>query len=331
MKTYECRCGNTLFFDNTTCVSCSARTVFCPACLVLTTLENFDGETGNCRHCQHPVRLCRNDTVHGVCNRGIDDSGDEREFCDFCKLNQTIPDLDIGDNLLLWRRLERAKQRVLHQIEVLGMPLRSESGPQLGFEFKADTPSQQVITGHLNGCITINIREADTVERERLRTQLGEPQRTLVGHIRHELGHFYWELLARPNSLAEFRELFGNEGELSYDAARANYYSNAPDPNWQKQFISAYASMHPWEDFAETFAAYLDIQAITHTASHFGILKTDAQCVDQLLDAYKVIGIIANELNRDMGLADLVPRVLNTTVVEKIRFIHGLCVGGNQC
>jgi hypothetical protein len=41
--------------------------------------------------------------------------------------------------------------------------------------------------------------------------------------------------------------------------------------HWRDNFVSAYATTHPWEDFAETFAHYLHIVDTLETANAFGI------------------------------------------------------------
>ena len=67
----------------------------------------------------------------------------------------------------------------------------------LAFDFLAGSggtfqEGPQVITGHAQGLITIDIAEADDAERECHRQDMAEPYRTLLGHFRHEIGHHYW-------------------------------------------------------------------------------------------------------------------------------------------
>lgn len=291
--------------------------------------------------------MCHNATNHGVCNRGVDATTDGH-LCRYCGLNDLIPDLSVIGNLEKWRFLEAAKQRALFAIERLNFTILTHSSsepgqsPVLRFQFKS-AAAQPVVTGHANGLITVDIAEADSIWRERTRVALNEPQRTLIGHFRHEMGHYFWERLVLPNTnqLSEFRALFGDERQPSYDTARANYYANGPQPGWNKQHVSAYASMHPWEDFAETFGAYLDMFAVVQTAQHFDAMGSNGgqannldapqngtdrikENLDSMLDDYRKIGIVANEINRDIGLPDLVPEVLNGPVVQKMHFIHQL-------
>jgi len=250
-------------------------------------------------------------------------------ICDFCQLTSIIPDLSVEGNVEKWRRLENAKQRVLYMLDTLGLPFReveNSTTPPLRFEFKSDG-EQPVPTGHDKGCIVINIKEADSVIRELSRVQLGEPQRTLVGHFRHELGHFFWDRVVKSNnsSLHEFRRLFGDERKSDYVQALGNYYQNGPVGDWQPSFVSAYSTMHPWEDFAETFATYIDMCSVLDTANHFATAKVGFDDLDGMVKSYSHVGVMANELNRDMGLLDLVPEVFTPPVVEKLRFVHLLC------
>ena len=277
--------------------------------------------------CGQKLRPCQNRLDHAACNRGVLVE-DEVELCTTCRLNHTIPDLTVAGNLEKWQRLEAAKRRVLFMVEEIGLPIGmpgQEDLLPLQFEFKADD-IEPVSTGHVNGVIVINVKEADSVHREQTRVEFGEPLRTLVGHFRHELGHYYWDLLVKPKHLKEFRELFGNEEHPTYADAQQTYYHKGPRPDWPEAFISAYATMHPWEDFAETFATYLDMVAIVFTAQHFGRVNVDVDLrnFDAMQKAYGAIGIVANEFNREIGLLDLVPEVFRKPVIDKLRFIHRL-------
>jgi len=67
----------------------------------------------------------------------------------------------------------------------LGLPITKSSRRSercLAFDFLADTGSNgpHVLTGHTGGVITVNIAEADDAERERRRSAMGEPYRTLL-------------------------------------------------------------------------------------------------------------------------------------------------------
>lgn len=235
-----------------------------------------------------------------------------------------IPDLTIPENRQRWRELENAKRRVLYTVRKLGYPLQpGDSNIALSFTFEADVVTR-VQTGHSAGRITISLREADTVERERTRVQFGEPQRTLVGHFRHELGHYIWDRLVRGRDENRFRQLFGDERSPTYEESLARHHSHERIGNWQGSFISAYATMHPWEDFAETFGAYLDMVSVIHTAQRFDLVDDTLPSLDKMLKEYQRIGLIANEWNRDMGLLDLVPEIFSPRVVEKMKYVDSL-------
>ena len=279
-----------------------------------------------CNECDGSARLCRNRTDYAVCNAATELNS---SLCRYCAMNRVIPDLAVDDNLEKWRLLERAKHRVLYGVDRIGLPLitglASGVGPALAFEFKAAGPTP-VSTGHAAGKITINIAEADSVHREQNRVEFGEPHRTLVGHFRHELGHYFWDVCVAPSRLSEYRLLFGDERRPTYEEAKAQYYAAGPPQGWWANYVSQYATMHSWEDFAETFNAYLDMVAIVETSTYFEriLMDVNTRDFDSLLHAYRDIGIVVNELNRDMGLPDLVTEVFTPTVIEKLRFVHAL-------
>lgn len=328
MRTFQCECGNTLFFDSTHCLQCNRATARCASCESVAPLNQVDGaiQCGQAA-CAATLRLCENNSVHNACNGSVvSDASTSARLCSFCQLNTVIPDLSVPSNLDKWRKLEAAKHRVLAVVKHLGFPLPGAGDqlePKLQFQFKSDQ-SEPVVTGHADGCITINLREADSVEREKTRVQFDEPQRTLVGHFRHELGHYYWQLLVKNHCLGAYRDVFGEETNPAYESARQRYYETGPPANWQDEFISAYASMHSWEDFAETFSSYLDMASILLTTNHFGFTNTPLNNFDMMLTAYRQIAVVANEMNRDIGLLDLVPETIAARVADKLRFVHRL-------
>jgi hypothetical protein len=331
VKTSHCTCGNRLFFDNTQCVRCGSETGLCPECYFITALEPTGEGVYRCGHADCATHLvkCRNYAVEQVCNGLVEvaaDGSHDWVLCHECLLTRIIPNLSVPGNREKWRLLEAAKRRVLYTVHALGLPVGRPDNtvePKLVFHFKADE-DEPVYTGHANGVITININEADDVEREKTRVAFGEPQRTLVGHFRHELGHYYWDMLVQGHCEGAFRDLFGDERNPSYADAQARYYQEGPRPHWQGQFISAYATMHPWEDFAETFGTYLDMVAILDTASSLpGEQLRNIDCL-KMLAAYQQVGILVNELNREMGIQDLVPEVFTGAVVDKLTFVHRL-------
>ncbi|HEX3988268.1 MAG TPA: putative zinc-binding metallopeptidase, partial [Verrucomicrobiae bacterium] len=250
-----------------------------------------------------------------------------------------------------WRRIEAAKHRVVYSLVKFVLPTESSgngSGP-LRFQFLGDVQGQPPVkTGHENGMITVNIAEADDVDRERRRVSLHEPYRTLVGHFRHEVGHYYWDrLIANSPHLGQWRALFGDESR-SYAEALLMYYNQGAAADWQMNYVSAYASSHPWEDWAETWAHYLHIVDTMETAAGFGLtlkpkhpsaksMTSDPGAVcgigatfDKMLSQWFPLVYALNSLNRGMGLNDLYPFALPDAVIVKLQFIHDL-VQTNQC
>lgn len=327
MQPFQCTCGNLLFFNSTQCVKCGNHVGMCPGCWsVVAPTKQSDGRL-RCphNHCGMLIAPCHNYVVENVCNQYVDaeHSGTDA-LCESCAMTVLIPDLTIQENRQRWRELENAKRRVLYTVRKLGYPLQpGNTTISLSFTFEADVFTR-VQTGHSAGRITISLREADTVEREKTRVQFGEPQRTLVGHFRHELGHYIWDRLVSGRDENRFRELFGDERSPSYEQALARHHSHGPIGNWQGSFISAYATMHPWEDFAETFGAYLDMVSVIHTAQRFDLVEYPLPSLDKMLKEYQRIGLIANEWNRDMGLLDLVPEIFSPRVVEKMKYVDSL-------
>ena len=240
--------------------------------------------------------------------------------------------------------MEIAKHRLIFQLQKIGLSLPSKMSNDGGlcFDFVAQQNNPNLMTGHANGVITILLREADSVLREKMRKQFLEPYRTLLGHLRHEVGHYFWDRLvnSNPQVLIEFRTIFGNE-QLNYADALQNYYKEGAPKNWQKSFISKYATSHPWEDWAETWAHYLHIMDMVETAYFFGVhvkpigkkkeMKAKASFDPYTIEDFDVIiktcvplSFAVNSINRAMGVPDVYPFVITTAVVNKMKFIHQL-------
>lgn len=324
MKTWTCTCNNTLFFDSTRCINCNRDTGICPACRRVVAFGV--GPTGEywCRgkSCLKKVRKCRNNETYHVCNGYVFAENPGSDLCDSCALTTDIPDLTEPENLSRWSQLESAKRRVVRQLRelhILPQPNDTQDS-SLAFRFLADGP-EPVFTGHADGVVTVNIKEADDVERERARVTFGERHRTLIGHFRHELGHYFWHVAWGDNPPPFVVKSFGDPTELEYEAAKSAYYENGAALDWQRGYISQYATMHPWEDFAESFATYLDILDTVETADHFGFTPQLNGAFTDKLHAYERLGIAINELNRGVGLKDLVPEVFTPVVIDKLKII----------
>jgi hypothetical protein len=343
VRVFQCECGQPIFFDNSTCLKCLRPLGFCPVCRCLSTLEQQGDGALKCLHpgCGAALDKCFNYLQHNVCNRCVQHPTPPGTLCDCCRCNVTIPDLSVPGNIEKWYRLEAAKRRLFYDLGQLGLPYGMAGDgidPPLAFDFRADTIPKQdfwrtvgtaenVFTGHANGRITINIREADDVEREKLRVDMGEAQRTLIGHFRHEIGHYYWDMLVKGRREDECRQVFGDHNQPTYAEALDTFYKNGPPANWSEQFVSGYATMHPWEDFAETWATYLDMVSALDTAQDRGFGGTCAPLysdLDAMVLCYQQLGITLNEINRSQGLLDVVPEVFVAPVVSKLRFIHDL-------
>ncbi len=350
MKIFTCSaCKHVAFFENSLCIRCGHTLAYLPDRSVLSAMERDADAPGDslvfvaldsAAHGER-YRLCGNYTAHAVCNWAIPER-DPSAFCPSCQLNEIIPELTDVAAVNSWRRLEIAKRRLVYTLLQLGLPLESKmTRPDTGlaFAFKHDgVDGERVLTGHCQGLVTINVEEADATAREHTRESLGERYRTLLGHFRHESGHYYWDRLVRPSPLLdEFRDLFSSE-ELDYAEAVKRYYS-LPRLDWADDFVSPYATMHPWEDWAETWAHYLHMVDTLETARSYGlVLKPNAiggatsesvaaqrlhfDDFDDLIAAWVPLTVALNSLNRSMGLPDMYPFVLGERVKDKLRFIH---------
>jgi hypothetical protein len=369
MKVFHCdHCGHLLFFENTHCVRCGQLVAYLPDLAIVGSLDRNDGQddsqgsdgnrtlAGTWRSpldaaAGRSYRLCANYAREEVCNWAVS-AEDSNPLCVSCRLTRVIPDLTTGDHRPAWYRLEVAKRRLIFTLLQLRLPIvgRDEDPDGgLAFEFKADAPDgQPVLTGHATGVITINVAEADDAERERRRTSLHEPFRTLAGHFRHESGHYYWDrLIGNGGTVESFREAFGDE-RPDYGAALNTYYSEGPRANWQDHFISAYASAHPLEDWAETWSHYLHMVDTLETAAACGIslqprradepslsrvspfvVSPDAP-FERLIESWFPVTYAMNNLNRGLGLADPYPFVWSTPAIEKLRYVHEVVRGARS-
>ncbi len=285
-------------------------------------------------------KRCRNGEEYQNCNWALDVNS-AYEYCCSCRLTEIIPDLSLPENQTAWGRIEEAKRRLVYNLDMIGLRPQEKSDNNPGgliFHFLADTDEtgkKKVLTGHDDGVVTLNIAEADGVERERMRTAMGEPYRTLVGHLRHEVGHYYWSKLVVGDSLYAFRNLFGDENQ-DYGDALKRHYKEGPPSNWLDQYISSYASAHPWEDWAESWAHYLHLMDSLDTAYHsririegtnesdptFNHENLDLRSFDSIIQNWPGIACLINSFNRSLGMPDAYPFVIPPAVVEKLRFIH---------
>lgn len=263
-------------------------------------------------------RPCDNRRDFRVCN-GVVEITDSHRLCSACRLNRTIPTMERAENQLRWRRLEAAKRRMIADVSKRGLDVTG-----LRFDFLEDKRShpevqeQFVATGHKDGVITINVLEADELERVKQREMMGERYRTVLGHFRHEAGHFFYPVLMKHCS--GFEVLFGDPN-TDYGAALTLYYENGPPDDWQSRYISRYASSHPLEDWAECFAHLLHIEDTLETALTYGLIPDSGSSIAERLSCWARFAIPLNELSRGLGQRDYYPFILTETVIEKLSFV----------
>ncbi|TBV05489.1 zinc-binding metallopeptidase family protein [Phytopseudomonas dryadis] len=344
----QCTCGQPIFFRNSQCLACHSPLGYEPQRGLMVTLAateqadvwQVDGENDGPRY-----QRCANLLTAAGCNWLLPAQQDA-SLCIACGLNRTIPDLSVPGNDRRWGRFETAKRRLVAQLLTLRLPVVAKSEDEergLAFDFLGvGVDGEHPMTGHAGGLITLNIAEADDDRREQVRVQMHEPYRTLLGHFRHEVGHYYWDrLIADSPWLEDYRRLFGDERE-DYAAALQRHYEQGSPADWQASFVSAYATMHPWEDWAETWAHYLHMMDTLDTALSFGMRAGDVELEFQpftrealydpddplaedflvFVNAWIELAAMLNELARSMGQRDLYPFVLPAAVIGKLQFIH---------
>jgi hypothetical protein len=315
MRGFACPyCRAIVAFDQIECNECGKPAVFDPVPMDMVVMEStrpcFNREIVACNWC----------------------AGAASSYCLACSLTGVIPDITNCRNVLLWRRVEEAKRRLLYDVQRLRLPLSSRQGVRVGFDILSDE-YEPVMTGHEAGLITLNLAEADDVEREVRRVSFREPYRTLLGHFRHEMGHFYWSVLIDEAGFrAPFRLIFGDETD-DYQTALAAYYGQRDRSHDPASHISMYATSHPWEDWAETFAHFLHIVATLDSLAGLP-LSLDARAretlsdpylegnFDALLDSWIPLARSINDLNRSLGLAEAYPFKISPAVRGKLHLVH---------
>ncbi|RRJ84001.1 zinc-binding metallopeptidase family protein [Aestuariirhabdus litorea] len=330
MRFFNCDCGQTLYFDNTGCLACGQAAGFDPEQLQLLSLT--EEGNGSWRAADgRAFRYCQNHAHFGVCNWLVA-ADSPALYCRSCELNQIVPQVTEPDRCSSWHILEQAKRRLIYSLLQLGLPVqpRSRYANGLAFAFLEDqriNPQVQeeiVSTGHGHGLITINLAEADDVMRETMRVSMGEKYRTLLGHFRHESGHYFFDRLVSGTPWHQaFRELFGDD-TLNYADALAHYYSGSVPSDLSGQFITDYAQSHPLEDWAECWAHYLHMMDGLETAHALELLEQPPLEVpfEENLRRWPELTRILNQLNRSLGLKDAYPFVLSDPVMRKLHLIH---------
>jgi hypothetical protein len=326
MLSFACgHCQQLVFFENTVCLNCSTELGFDPDRLELLALDDVSADG---------LYRCVNLEL-AACNWMAPEAG---QLCRSCELTRTRPNDGDHPGLLAFASAEAAKRRVIMQLLDLALP--GVAPGRLAFDLLS-SEHERVATGHANGLITIDLAESDDARREARRAQLGEPYRTMLGHLRHELGHYFQPLIVTGDAeWAACRELFGDE-RADYSRALERHYAEGPGADWPERHVSAYATMHPWEDWAETFAHYLHIRDALQTAAEYGVTVRGPRAVSQddslraiprpeagdrgfaeALDDWLPLTYALNAVNRSMGLDDLYPFTLAAPVIDKLDFVH---------
>ncbi|KRC64177.1 hypothetical protein ASE12_04995 [Aeromicrobium sp. Root236] len=324
MKAFSCRvCGNALYFGNSSCVQCGTRLGFSrdeKAIVPVDEHGQYVDASGRVWH------VCANAGLSG-CTWLADAPGGR---CFSCELTRTRPSDDDVKGLSEYPIAESAKRRLIVELDDLGFPIPTRrEDPERGLAFDLlSSVNEKVTIGHADGIITLDLAESNDVHREQLRVSMDEPYRTMLGHFRHEIGHFYWQQLVTGDLLEEFRGLFGDE-RASYAEAVDRHYGQGAPTGWQDEFISQYATMHPWEDFAETFAHYLHICDTVETASAYGLAtvaspKQFSSFRDLVTGVWVPLSIALNQINRSMGKDPLYPFVIPPPVLDKLDFVARL-------
>ncbi|WP_101339872.1 putative zinc-binding metallopeptidase [Cereibacter azotoformans] len=323
MQRFSCpSCRQEIFFRNTACLACGAQLRFDP------DTGFADLQEGSGTPCANREVINCNWTAH----EGV-------PLCLSCLHTTVVPDLSIHDNRERWERIETAKRPLILMLHRLRLPLFDGQGAAVPrFELKGDPldgSAPRILTGHANGTITLNIAEADDAERERIRSEMNEPYRTLTGHLRHEVAHHYWDVLTegRADRLGQLREVFGDERQ-DYAVALQTHYAEGPPPDWPDHFISAYATAHPWEDFAESWAHVFHLLDGIETAQAFGLLTSATlpqglealieEPMSRLTGVWVELVIALNAVNQALGHETFYPFVLAPAVVRKQEAIRAL-------
>jgi hypothetical protein len=324
------KCGQRLAFENSLCLNCGSALGFSlndMALMVITSGGDHAGAVDS-----RDYQLCAN--LHLAQCNWLVEKGPGDQLCKSCTLTRTRPNDGDTKALAAFAAAEKAKRRLIAELVELKLPIVGRAqDPEFGLAFDLLSSEQnKVFTGHHNGVITLDLAEGDDVHREQLRVAMAESYRTLLGHFRHEIGHYYFYRLVQPSEAyaQRFRELYGDP-DADYQAALDRHYDQGAPPGWEDDYVSSYATMHPAEDWAETFAHYLHIRDTLDTAAAFGFAPAAATYerkalgpsgFDAIIDMWLPLSWALNMVNRSMGKEDLYPFVLPPPVLDKMRFIH---------
>jgi hypothetical protein len=325
VKAFRCRvCDNALHFENSVCVKCGTALGFSRAERAIVPLD----ESGRYVDARGEARfVCANLGLSG-CTWLADTEGGQ---CFSCRLTRTRPHDDDSVGLTNYPAAERAKRHLVLELDTLGFRVvGKDEDPADGLAFDLlSSVAENVVIGHDDGVITIDLAESDDAHREKVRARLAEPYRTMLGHLRHESGHYYeWQLVRGAGLMARCTELFGDE-TADYQAAIDRHYREGAPEGWEASYISTYATMHPFEDFAETWAHYLHICDAVETAGEYGLtsvapVSAFSSFRDVVAGVWAPLSVALNMVNRSMGKDDLYPFVIPPPVLDKLDFVASL-------
>lgn len=334
MRRFYCHCGNEVRFHDHFCKNCGRDLAYDPQIGTIWSGElrqntqfiahGTDGRT------RLKFQICEHRHSDVGCNWLLAPE-DTHCQCIACRTTRMIPDQSSETNANRWFRLERAKRQLFQTLIDLGLIQADhpEHFSDLRFDFLEDKRSnpnidlEHLLTGHCDGLITLNAAEADEGFLHTMKEQMQELYRTLLGHFRHEIGHYFWLKFFDSESLKQqFRAVFGDERQ-DYAQALETYYQKNQQNHWRSRFITPYASSHPHEDWAETWAHYLHIVDTLQTAQSFGLSLYDPQThnFDNWFQEWHRVTQVMNALNRSMGLAEPYPFRVSEVVQGKLRFI----------
>ena len=323
MKSFRCQvCDSQLFFENSRCVTCGTALGFSRAAAAIVPVDDQGRYVDAAGLVWH---VCRNLDLSGCTWLAPLEGGQ----CSACDLTRTRPSDADPEGLAQFAKAEAAKRHLVVELDSRGFSVDG-----LSFDMLSSTSegADDVTIGHADGVITIDLAETDDARRERIRDELGEPYRTLLGHLRHEVGHFVqMRLVTDGETLERYRTLFGDE-TVDYRGAIDRHYAEGPPSGWEASYISAYATMHPFEDFAETFAHYLHIVDTCETAAEHGLITVAPTAFGSFRDLVRGVwiplSIALNQINRSMGKDDLYPFVITQPVLDKLDFVAAMAFGG---
>ncbi|WP_229053740.1 putative zinc-binding metallopeptidase [Aeromicrobium sp. Leaf350] len=323
MRNFSCStCDNRLYLENSLCVACGSALGYWRETADIVVVDDEGKYVDAEGYVWH---VCPNLNLSGCTWL----TRIEGEPCESCALTRTRPADDDAIGLAQLPVAEAAKRHLLIELTRLGFGwVTRDEDPEQGLAFDMlSSVDENVVIGHEDGLITIDLAEGDDAHRAKVQAELAEPYRTMLGHLRHEVGHYMEAQHVRGDRIGQARELFGNE-EISYADEIERHYNEGPPADWAESYISTYATMHPFEDFAESFAHTLHIQDTVDTARWNGLITVEPDAFsifsDLVTGVWVPLSNALNQINRSMGSDDLYPFVIPPKVLAKLDFVDSL-------